>query len=125
MLRQTQSGLLYHSAVSSDSHDLQVLLWVRGQLPGVMFSGRCYVRLCNCTVLGVEFLIQLDEATLALAFRLQYIPISFIIGLHFLSKSRIITMITCVHPCKGIASCNTCIILKQAIFPSYFIDAGY
>ena len=38
MLGQTQSGRLYQPAVSSFSHGLQVLLQVRGQLPGVLFS---------------------------------------------------------------------------------------
>ena len=37
---------------------------------GLLFSGKCYVRLWNCTALGLEVLIRLDEPTLALAFRL-------------------------------------------------------
>ena len=39
MLGQTQPGRLYQSAVSSDSHNLQVLLQGQGQLESCLVAG--------------------------------------------------------------------------------------
>ena len=51
MLGQTQPGRLYQSAVSSDSHNLQVLL------QGFLFSGRCCVRLGGSVVDDFLFIV--------------------------------------------------------------------
>ena len=59
-------------AACISQQSLQSLSRLAGPFAGsrsavVLFSGRCYVRLFNCTAPGLEVLIRLDEPTLALA----------------------------------------------------------